>query len=162
VSVVVSDTTPLNYLILIGKVEVLPRLFGRVLVPPAVIKELKHPKTPLLVATWADNLPSWIEVTSPRTDLHLGIGAGEDEAIALAVEQGNVTILVDDLKARAAARSRGLPTLRTLTILSLADEAGLLDFESAISRLRSTSFYVDDALLENILVAVRARKNRKS
>jgi predicted nucleic acid-binding protein len=162
VSVVVSDTTPLNYLILIGNVDVLPRLFGRVLVPPAVIKELKHPKTPPLVATWVGNLPNWIEVTSPRTNLHLGIGAGEDEAIALAVEQGNVAILVDDLKARAAARSRGLPTLRTLTILSLADEAGLLDFESAIARLRSTSFYVDDALVENIRAAVRARKNRKS
>ena len=126
--------------------------------PPAVIKELNHPKTPPLVAAWAGHLPSWIEVTPPRTDLHLGIGAGEDEAIALAVEQGNITILVDDLKARAAARSRGLPTLRTLTILSLAAEAGLLDFESAISGLRNTSFYVDDALLENIRASVRARK----
>ncbi len=46
VSVVVSDTTPLNYLILIGDVDILPRLLGRVLVPPAVIKELKHPQTP--------------------------------------------------------------------------------------------------------------------
>jgi predicted nucleic acid-binding protein len=160
VSVVVSDTTPLNYLILIGNVDVLPRLFGRVLVPSAVIKELKHPKTPPLVTAWVNNLPDWIEVKTPSTDLHLGIGAGEDEAIALAIELGHVTILVDDQKARAVARSHGLVTLRTLTILNLADEAGLLDFEAAISRLRATSFYIEDALLESVLGLVRARKQR--
>ena len=37
----VSDTSPLNYLVLIEAVEVLPALFGRVVVPPAVIEELQ-------------------------------------------------------------------------------------------------------------------------
>ena len=63
-SLVVSDTTPLNYLILIGHVEVLPRLFGTLLVPPAVIQEMHHPKTPPEVAAWARHLPSWLEVTT--------------------------------------------------------------------------------------------------
>jgi len=94
VSLVVSDTTPLNYLILIGHVEVLPRLFGTLLVPPAVIQEMHHPKTPPEVAAWARHLPSWLEVKAPHTDLHVGIGAGEDEAIALAVELGNATVLM--------------------------------------------------------------------
>ena len=79
-SLVVSDTTPLNYLILIGHVDVLPRLFGKLLVPPTVIHEMRHPKAPAAVARWAARLPAWIEVKAPQTDLHLGRGAGaEDE-----------------------------------------------------------------------------------
>ena len=159
-SVVVSDTTPLNYLILIGTVDVLPGLFGRVLVPPAVMRELQHPKTPSLVAAWAKNPPAWVEVVSPHTDLCLGIGAGEDEAIALAVEQGHVAILVDDFKAHAAARHQGLPTIRTLTILAMGEEAGLLDFETVVSRLRATSFYLDDTLLDQVRADMRARKTK--
>ena len=44
--IVVSDTTPLNYLILIDSVHVLPMLFGSVYAPSAVLRELLHPKTP--------------------------------------------------------------------------------------------------------------------
>ena len=97
-SLVVSDTTPLNYLILIGQIDVLPLLFGTLLVPPAVIHEMEHPKAPADVARWARNLPAWIEVKAPLKDLHLGIGAGEDEAISLAVELGDAAILMDDKK----------------------------------------------------------------
>jgi predicted nucleic acid-binding protein len=44
--IVVADTTPINYLILIGKIQVLPALYGRVVVPPAVVKELANSRTP--------------------------------------------------------------------------------------------------------------------
>jgi len=162
VSVVVSDTTPLNYLILIGNIDVLPRIFGKVLVPPAVIRELSHPKTPPIVAKWARSLPEWIEVRAPRSDLHLGIGPGEDEAIALAIELNHSAILVDDRKAVVAAKSQGLPVFGTLAILDAADARGLLDFEAAIARLQSTSFYIEERVLEKNLALVRARKNRKS
>jgi predicted nucleic acid-binding protein len=37
---VVADTTPINYLILIGQVEILPSLFERVVIPQAVATEL--------------------------------------------------------------------------------------------------------------------------
>ena len=158
-TLVVSDTTPLNYLVLIGQIDVLPRLFGKLLVPPAVIREMQHPKAPSAVSAWAANLPSWIEVKAPLTDLHLGIGAGEDEAISLAVELGDATLLMDDVRARNAARSRGILTIGTLAILDLADEAKLLDFETAILRLKATSFHVDDALLQPLLARARARKN---
>ena len=160
-SVVVSDTTPLNYLILIGNLDVLPSLFSKVLVTPAVIRELGHPKTPPPVSAWARNLPQWVEVKTPQTDLRLGIGAGEDEAISLAVELG-VAILLDDRRAGAAAKSRGLVIFGTLAILNAADARGLLDFEAAISRLQGTSFYIEDVLLEKTRAAVRTRKNRKS
>ena len=61
-NVVVSDTTPLNYLILIGEIGVLPLLFEKVFVPPAVIQEMKHPRAPAAVSLWATSLPAWVEI----------------------------------------------------------------------------------------------------
>lgn len=43
VSVVISDTSLLHYLILCGVDSVLPRLFERVIIPPTVFAELQHP-----------------------------------------------------------------------------------------------------------------------
>jgi len=160
VSLVVCDTTPLNYLILIGNIDVLPRLFDRLLVPPAVIREMQHRNAPPPVVAWTANLPPWIEIKAPRTDLHLNIGAGEDEAISLAVELGNIALLVDDSRARAAATSRGLIIFGTLAILNQADAAGLLDFDAALSRLRATNFRLDDTAVDPIVAQVRARKQR--
>jgi len=60
--VVVADTTPINYLILIRKIDLLNRLYKRVLVPPAVLAELKHSIAPKPVYDWAVNVPSWVEV----------------------------------------------------------------------------------------------------
>ena len=44
---IVVDTSPLNYLVLIGEIELLPALFSNVLVPQTVFHELQHPKTSL-------------------------------------------------------------------------------------------------------------------
>ncbi len=126
--------------------------------PSAVIKELSHPQAPLSVAAWARDLPSWIELKTPRNDLRLGIGPGEDEAIALALELGGEAILTDDSAALVAAESRGLRVYRTLAILEYADARGLLDFESAALQLRATNFRMEEVVWEKTLAAVRARK----
>ncbi|HKV39445.1 MAG TPA: hypothetical protein VJX67_09545 [Blastocatellia bacterium] len=42
--IIVADAAPLNYLVLIGEIEVLERLAGRVIIPQAVESELRHPK----------------------------------------------------------------------------------------------------------------------
>jgi len=159
VNIVVSDTTPLNYLILIGEISVLPLLFEKVFVPPAVIQEMKHPRAPVAVSLWASSLPAWVEIRAPRTELDQWIGKGENEAISLALELPGATLLVDDMKAKTEAENRGLVTLGTLAILDLADGAGLLDFESAIARLKATSFYLENSVLESMLAKVRARKS---
>ena len=56
--IVVSDTTPLNYLILIDAADVLPKLFGQVYAPSAVLTELSHTRSPELVRKWASGLPA--------------------------------------------------------------------------------------------------------
>ncbi|MGO9449599.1 MAG: hypothetical protein ACLQDV_00945 [Candidatus Binataceae bacterium] len=54
---VVTDTTPLNYLILIGHIDVLPELFDQLLVPSSVVSELKHPEAPLATRQWIAKPP---------------------------------------------------------------------------------------------------------
>jgi predicted nucleic acid-binding protein len=59
---VVSNTSPLNYLVLTELQHVLPSLFGRVLIPGAVLRELSSPAAPRQVAEWCLNVPEWLEV----------------------------------------------------------------------------------------------------
>ncbi len=63
--IVVSDTTPLNYLIIIEAAQVLPALFGRVYAPTAVIQELSDPRGPQPVRAWASSPPEWLAVEEP-------------------------------------------------------------------------------------------------
>lgn len=58
--IVIADTTPLNYLVLIDRADLLPQLFGLVLIPPAVLNELKQPEASEPVRDWVANLPSWL------------------------------------------------------------------------------------------------------
>lgn len=51
-AVVVSDTSPLHYLILIGRDSVLEKLYGQVIVPPAVLQELDHSAAPPAISAW--------------------------------------------------------------------------------------------------------------
>ena len=50
--IVVADTSPLRYLVVIEHDFLLPKLFGRVLIPPAVADELNHESTPKVVRAW--------------------------------------------------------------------------------------------------------------
>jgi len=61
---VVADTGPLNYLVLIGEADLLSNLFERVFIPQAVRDELQHAETPPSVREWIDHPPAWIEVVS--------------------------------------------------------------------------------------------------
>ena len=60
--IVVSDTTPLNYLIIIQRVEILRSLYNEVVIPQAVVHEMQGPGTPVPVIEWIINKPAWIIV----------------------------------------------------------------------------------------------------
>ncbi len=158
---VVSDTSPINYLCLIGAVDVLPKLFAQVLIPPSVLAELQHPKAPLSVAAWLAEMPEWVLVRKPlATRTEMGLDAGETEAISLALELKIPAVLMDERRGRLAAEQCGISTIGTLNILEAADLRGLIEFEDAIARLRQTSFHVSDSLIDALLAKTRARKNR--
>jgi predicted nucleic acid-binding protein len=149
--VVVADTSPINYLVLISQIEILPRLYQRILIPPAVLAELAHCLAPEPVRAWAANSPSWLEVMSPRSVLILPqLDLGEAEAIALATEVQADALLIDEQAGRKEALRRGLRVAGTLSVLDEADRAGLVPWKNAISALRATSFRLSESVLAEI------------
>jgi predicted nucleic acid-binding protein len=69
---VVSDTSPLNYLVLIRQINVLPTLYGRVLIPQSVYEELGAMEASETVRDWRGGLPSWIEIPSEQPTPDIG------------------------------------------------------------------------------------------
>jgi predicted nucleic acid-binding protein len=149
--VVVADTSPINYLVLIGQIEILHLLYKRILIPPAVLGELRHPLAPEPVRHWATHLPGWLEVLTPASIVQVAqLDDGENEAIALAVEMQVEVLLIDEQAGRQEAARRGLKVAGTLSVLDEADQAGLVNFDAAVARLRETSFRVSQAVLAGI------------
>jgi predicted nucleic acid-binding protein len=83
--IVIADTTPLNYLILIGHSGVLSKLYGRVLIPQAVYRELQQDRTPTVVRAQIAAQPSWLEIRTVGFELDstlTGLDPGEQETIS--------------------------------------------------------------------------------
>ncbi len=152
--IVVADTSPINYLILIGHIEILPRIYGKIIVPTAVWNELVDPDSPAKVREWIANAPAWIEQRSfaGEYDAKLALmDPGEREAIALAEELKADRLIADDLRARKAAMHRRIPVIGTLGVLRNAAQAGLLDFFESLTALQRTNFHFAPELLHKLL-----------
>jgi len=159
---VVADTSPINYLVLLEQTAVLPALYTRVLLPPAVVTELQDLEAPEEVRAWVATLHAWCEVRRPsplgETETLAHLGAGEREAILLAQELRADVLLIDEADGRQAARSRALTVTGTLGVLERAAERGLLDLPHTLARLLTTTFRVRDELIQTILARDAARK----
>lgn len=154
--IVVADTSPLNYLVLIDAIKILPDLFGQVIVPEAVWTELAADGSPEQVKVWTRTRPGWIEIESPMVlDTTIKLGDGEVEAISLAKEVGADLVLVDDRKARLAAMERGLVIAGTINVLESAAKRGMIDLEQSFHKLQQTNFRIARPLLDEILLRNR-------
>ena len=152
--IAVTDTSPVCYLILIGKVDLLRELFSDVVVPRAVVAELLHEDAPRVVRAWAAKLPSWISVHEDLPALTTRmekLQAGEQSAILLAEALKADIVLLDEKSARRVATERGLRVTGTLGVLGEAATRGLIDLTAAIARLRLTNFRYSPALLKATL-----------
>lgn len=151
---VVSDTSPINYLVLIGQINVLSTLYGRVLIPQSVYEELGALETPETVREWRANLPSWIEVPSEQFTPDIDskyLHAGERDAISLALNRQAEALIIDERRGREEAEKRGLKAIGTLGVIATAHESGLLNLTEAFDRLRQTTFHVSPKLLAAML-----------
>ena len=162
--IVIADTAPINYLVLIGEQNILPTLFGQIIIPKTVLRELLATATPQAVRQWVINPPQWLEIrqmtTAPDTSLsHLD--EGEREAIQLAEDLGADLLLVDEKAARREAAKRHLSTSGTLGVLDRAADKGLIDFSQALQGLKQTSFYISAAVEQFFLGRDAQRKAEK-
>jgi hypothetical protein len=146
--VVVSNSSPLIALVRIQRLDLLPALFESILIPPAVSREIE-PSIPVPPDWLSMRAPSAV---SPSPSWRPRLGAGEREALALAIELNADWILLDDLPARRSAEASRLNVIGTLGTLLTAKQAGLLpSIRPELDALVRTSFFLSPLLYDKLL-----------
>ncbi|PSM46956.1 DUF3368 domain-containing protein [Chroococcidiopsis sp. CCALA 051] len=158
---VVSNTSPILNLAIIGQLKLMHQQFGQVQIPPAVLSELKvQEERPGSSEIQASLKAGWIEVQEINSPLSVQLlqqtlDRGEAEAIALAMEvQANWTLL-DERDGRKVAKSLGLRVTGVLGILLQAKQKGELhSLSEAINALVATAgFRIAPDLLAKVIAA---------
>ena len=152
--IIVSNTSPINYLILIGHINLLSELFQQIIIPQAVYSELSDASAPSPVQTWIATPPGWLKiqpVNQPSDAILELLDPGERAAILLAQELNADLLLLDEMKARRIATDRGLTITGVLGILDQAATMNLIDLPAAVQSLQNTSFWASDDLFQKLL-----------
>jgi predicted nucleic acid-binding protein len=154
---IVSNASPLINLARIGKLGLLPRLYGELTVPEAVWREvvLEGQGQP---GTEEIERASWIQVRSVTNRdlaqaLQQELDAGEAEAIALALEMGAEFLLMDERLGRETALHMGVQCVGLIGVLIEARHQGLISgVRSLLDALRDVAgFWVSEALYRRVL-----------
>jgi predicted nucleic acid-binding protein len=158
---VVSNTSPILNLAIVSQLDLLHQQFGQILIPPAVLDELKINEArpgsePIQTAITA----GWIQVQLVSNHslvqlLRQTLDSGEAEAISLALELQAEWILLDERDGRKVAKSLGLQVTGVLGVLLRAKEAGELpSLQPAIDELiQKAGFRIAPELLARVLQA---------
>src|SRR4051812_43632827 len=109
---IIADTSPLRYLVVIGEPELLATIFGEVWAPDTVLQELSASETPASVRSLVDSHPAWLRTQEPNEQLlntiNPDLGRGECAALALALELNADLLLIGDAAGRREADTLGV------------------------------------------------------
>ena len=159
---IVADTGPINYLIQIGQIELLAQLVEKTVLPASVQTELLHDAAPVAVRTWAANPPAWVEIRAAKQTIEAkDISDADREAIALARELSASVLLMDDSQARRCAARLGVVTMGTLGLLEVAAARERISLRLVVEKLRTTSCFLSDELIENALRRDAERQRKR-
>ena len=143
--IIIADTSCLISLHNAGILQIFQQLFSEVYITEAIQIEFGKP------------LPNWIKLKNPTNteqlnSLYSQLDKGEASAIALALEEENATIIIDELKGRNIAISLGVKTMGTIGILILAKEKGFItELIKTIDELVDNGFRISKKLYEEIV-----------
>lgn len=138
---VVSNTSPILNLAIIGQLDLLRQQFGEVVIPPMVLQELRiDTELPGVEPIRLALQNRWLRVVElSNTDitraLRRDLDNGEAEAIALALQLKLTAVLIDEHDGRAAAKAMGLIPVGVLGVLLRAKRAGALN--SVVTAMRA-------------------------
>ena len=141
----VTDTTCLIALDRVGRLDFLPRLYGSVVAPPAVIQEFGQ-------------RPAWLRQERLGDDagvdaLRAVLDAGEAEAIVLASRLPDAVLLIDEARGRRVAVERGLQIIGTAGVLLGAKRAGFIPhLKPVLDEMRERhAFRLSDVLYKHFV-----------
>jgi len=153
---IISNTSPLLYLYRIEALEWLPKLCSQdIWVPSAVVIEIEEGRR-LGYDVPNPSQYDWLRLVEPRTIpsewLATDLGAGELAAMALALENPNRIVLLDDALARRIAQAAGLKVWGTLKILLEAKSHGLTETVAPlVNRLEAAGMWISGDIRKRVL-----------
>ncbi len=152
---IIGDSSPLIALAIIEQLELLPKLYSRVVIPQKVWQEITVQGVGLAGAAAIKQL-EWlvIEKVSPEfvKPLSILLDAGEAEAIALAMNSPDSIVLLDNAQARRVAEHFGVNRIGTLGVLRRAKKAGLIDaIKPYTVQLQENGIYMRQNLVDAVL-----------
>lgn len=153
---VISNTSPLLYLYRIQAIDLLPALFEEVWTPSAVLQELSTGREKGHDVPDPSTYP-WLEVVDPRSTpsewLASDLGRGELAVLALALENPDRVVLLDDALARRVAQVAGLTVWGTLRVLLEAKSRGLVaSIAPMVDRLEGSGMRISSSIRQRVLI----------
>ena len=156
---IISDTSPLMNLAVVGYLELLQQLYDTVIIPEAVWNELsalssQHPEVATVqTLPWLERQPVASQAVVRALQAELDIG--EAEAIALAVEKQADLLLIDERRGRQVATRMGLTYIGLLGILLEAKRQGFLPEVQPVLEdlIAKAGFWVSPQLYTRVLQA---------
>ena len=133
---IISDTSCFILLSKIGELDLLQKLYGEIFTTSVIAEE------------FGEELPNWVKIQD-STDkfrlqiLEIQIDKGESNAIALALEIPESTLILDDIKARKIAQGLGLNFTGTIGIIIKAKLQNIIpSIEPIIEKIKQTNFRI--------------------
>ena len=158
--IIISDTTPIISLIKINRLDLFEKLFGEVLVPEAVFRELT---TNITFKKEADIVKSSVFIKTSsiqnRKSLEIlqaasGLDDGESEAIILADELKSDVLIIDERRGWKVAQNLGIAISGTVGILIQAHCENMIsedEVKNCFEYLKSSSIRLSDSLIQEAL-----------
>ncbi len=152
---VIVNTSPLFYLHRLGCIYVLEKLYRNIVIPQAVVNELKEGKTV------GEDVPEvedykWVTVKNVVVPAFIkmvpDLGNGEAEVLALGCQENNPLLVIDDALARRIAKLQEFKLTGTAGVLVKAKKAGhITRIRPLMDKLKEIGFYLKDELIREIL-----------
>ena len=157
--IVVSGTSPLTYLMQVGEVLLLKKLFFEVVIPPAVFDELN------IVAVHKVTLKElleqgWLNVQTPAHEFlqrihRFGLDKGETEALALALALKADYIIIDERSGSVAANQLQIPATGLIGVLIAAKKQGLIPaVKPLLDKIIQQGFFITKQFYQKVLLQV--------
>ena len=153
---VIVNTTPLIVLADVGQFDLLRKLYGEIMIPQAVLEEIRSQPAKRLTAS-----SDWIKIVrvknkDERSLFRARLHAGEVEVMLLAQEQNADLVIMDDNAAKKTAKFMGLKVTGTLGVLLRAKREGYIqEIKPIIRAMAADGFYIDEKTKRYVLDAAK-------